>query len=183
MDPVFQIRLASRLPPARFGVQRVLPPTFVAGIRRHDDYGNRIGVSSPGRVRRPVQPALDYPVRVDSTSGIARDQGSFVGRAGIYAPRWTSTTSASLAGMDPGFTRVLRGIRAKDGLARRLARATHGETFPGLRRSVFMAMGQCPIGEEWGRGGVAQTGGRDLCPALRAGEIPVLLLLSLRGTG
>src|SRR5256884_6111816 len=40
---------------------------------------------------------------------------------------------------------------------------------------------QCPTGEEWGRGGVAQTGGRDLCPALRAGEIPVLLLLSLRG--
>jgi len=26
---------------------------------------------------------------------------------------------------------------------------------------------------------VAQTGGRDLCPALRAGKIPVLLLLSL----
>src|SRR5437660_7456935 len=181
MDPVFQTRLASRLPPARFGVQRVLPPTFVAGIRRHDDYGNGTGVSSPGRFRRPAQPALGYPVRVDSTSGIARDQGSSVGGAGIYAPRWTSTTSASLAGMDPGFTRVLRGIRAKDGSARRLARATHGETFPGLRRSVFMAMGQCPIGEEWGRGGVAQTGGRDLCPALRAGEIPVLLLLSLRG--
>src|SRR5437660_11156277 len=46
-----------------------------------------------------------------------------------------------------------------------------------------MAIGQCPLGEEWGRGGVAQTGGRDLCPALRAGEIPVLLLLSLRGSG
>src|SRR3989475_9659960 len=40
---------------------------------------------------------------------------------------------------------------------------------------------QCPTGEEWGRGGVAQTGGRDLCAALRAGKIPVLLLLSLRG--
>ena len=33
---------------------------------------------------------------------------------------------------------------------------------------------------------MAQTGGRDLCPALRAGKIPVLLLLSLirvRGGG
>src|SRR6266705_6273957 len=46
----------------------------------------------------------------------------------------------------------------------------------------FMGTVQCPSGEEWGRGGVAQTGGRDLCPALRAGEIPVLLLLSLRGS-
>ena len=182
MDPVFQTRLANRLPPARLGLQRVLPPTFVAGIRRYDDNGNRIGVSSPGRVRRPAQPALDYPVRLDSTSGIARDQGSCVGGAGIYALRWASTTSASLSGLDPGFSRVLRGIRAKDGSARRVAKATHGETFPGLRRSVFMAIGQCPIGEEWGRGGVAQTGGRDLCPALRAGEIPVLLLLSLRGS-
>src|SRR6266581_841615 len=33
-----------------------------------------------------------------------------------------------------------------------------------------------------GRGGVAQTGGRDLCSALRAGSVPVLLLLSVRGT-
>src|SRR2546426_7065534 len=42
-----------------------------------------------------------------------------------------------------------------------------------------MASGRCPYGEEWGRGGVAQTGGRDLCPALRAGKIPGLLLLSV----
>src|SRR5437667_6162780 len=42
-----------------------------------------------------------------------------------------------------------------------------------------MATCRCPYGEEWGRGGVAQTGGRDLCPALRAGKIPGLLLLSL----
>src|SRR2546427_8850290 len=42
-----------------------------------------------------------------------------------------------------------------------------------------MASGRCPYGEEWGRGGVARTGGRDLCPALRAGKIPVLLLLSV----
>src|SRR5207247_10522088 len=52
----------------------------------------------------------------------------------------------------------------------------------GLEANHFMGTVQCPLGEEWGRGGVAQTGGRDLCPALRAGEIPVLLLLSLRGT-
>src|SRR5712692_4661093 len=43
----------------------------------------------------------------------------------------------------------------------------------------FMATGRCLYGEEWGRGGVAQTGGRDLCPALRAGKIPGLLLLSV----
>src|SRR5881628_1593030 len=46
-----------------------------------------------------------------------------------------------------------------------------------------MATGRCPYGEEWGRGGVAQTGGRDLCPALRAGKIPGLLLLSVTEEG
>src|SRR5207245_11493747 len=46
-----------------------------------------------------------------------------------------------------------------------------------------MASGRCPYGEEWGRGGVAQTGGRDLCPALRAGKIPGLLLLSVTSEG
>src|SRR5437867_10046480 len=46
-----------------------------------------------------------------------------------------------------------------------------------------MATGRCPYGEEWGRGGVAQTGGRDLCPAPRAGKIPGLLLLSVTEEG
>src|SRR5437870_12016126 len=46
-----------------------------------------------------------------------------------------------------------------------------------------MASGRCPYGEEWGRGGVAQTGGRDLCPALRAGKIPGLLLFSVTSEG
>src|SRR5437879_13869171 len=46
-----------------------------------------------------------------------------------------------------------------------------------------MATGRCPYGEEWGRGGVAQTGGRDLCPAPRAGKIPGLLLLSVTEQG
>src|SRR3989475_9356891 len=46
-----------------------------------------------------------------------------------------------------------------------------------------MASGRCPYGEEWGRGGVAQPGGRDLCPALRAGKIPGLLLLSVTSEG
>src|SRR5438132_14198528 len=123
MDPVFQTRLANRLPPARLGLQRVLPPTFVAGIRRYDDNGNRIGVSSPGGVRRPAQPALDYPVRLDSTSAIARDQGSCVGGAGIYALRWASTTSASLSGLDPALARALRGRRAKERAARLRAQA------------------------------------------------------------
>src|SRR5437867_11620805 len=40
-----------------------------------------------------------------------------------------------------------------------------------------MATGRCPYGEEWGRGGVAQTGGRALCPALRAGKIRGVLVL------
>src|SRR5438552_17137252 len=51
---------------------------------------------------------------------------------------------------------------------------------PATKRIHFMAVGRCLLGEEWRRGGVAQTGGRDLCPAPCAGAIPVLLLLSLR---
>src|SRR3989475_3150585 len=49
----------------------------------------------------------------------------------------------------------------------------------GVHANHFMAATRCRYGEELGRGGVAQSGGRALCPALRAGKIPVLLLLSV----
>src|SRR2546422_11685553 len=37
--------------------------------------------------------------------------------------------------------------------------------------------------EEWGRGGVAKTCGRDLCPAPRVLKIPGLLILSMTEEG
>src|SRR5207247_1684114 len=36
---------------------------------------------------------------------------------------------------------------------------------PATKRIHFMAVGRCLLGEEWRRGGVAQPGGRGVCPA------------------
>src|SRR3989441_1639937 len=143
-------------PSARSRLRRVLSRPLVVGIRRHDRNGNRIGVSSPRRIRPHAQPAFNYPLWFHSTCGIAGDSGPPLGGAGIHPPGWTPTTSACLTELDPGFSRVLRGIRAKDRSAGRVAKRqawklSHGPKEAFLWPEANACSGRSRVVEEWHR--------------------------------